>query len=157
MLPAGSLRWHDAERGSFHAKAQRSQGAEGLGSSLYRFSPELAIECQHLLCLSRAMNYWCFKFEGRIVESVAEPGFRGVFSKCLVPDEDYSRALDELHRALKEEGIELVEITETFDYDGFELDDSEDTAFWKEWYIQARDERGPVFDVWHVFPEDSEQ
>jgi hypothetical protein len=100
------------------------------------------------------MNFWRFKFEG-VFTVKREDNFKGVFSKCLVPEAKYEKAYSRFLQALGDEDIDLLEVIEPFDYDGLDLDDSDDNLFWKQWYLKARESEEPVFAAWHVFvPED---
>lgn len=98
------------------------------------------------------MNYWYFRFEGRFPKGSPEHGCKGVFSSCLVPEANYENAKLMFLHALKENEIELLELIEHFSVNGDELDSTDEkNTFWIKLYNDARKEKEPVFDAWHVF------
>ena len=100
------------------------------------------------------MNFWYFKFEGRFKQHSPRYGCKGVFSGCLVPEESYEKAHILFLNALEENDIELVEINESFDVNGAELDpEDENNDFWIDWYNETKSAGEVVFDKWHVFDE----
>ena len=98
------------------------------------------------------MKCWYFKFEGQFLDGSPEYGCKGVFSSCLVPVTVHRRAKAIFSQALKEQGIELIEILEHFEIDCEELDpEDEKNTFWIEWCKEAKTAGKALFDKYHVF------
>lgn len=95
------------------------------------------------------MKYWYFKFEGRI-----EPkGREGVFSGCLVPTGDFKKAEAKFHKALKENNIHLLDLMDCFEVDADDLDpDDPDHHFWIRWYMEVKEAKELLFDIWNLYP-----
>ena len=98
------------------------------------------------------MKCWYFSFEGEFKSGDPTYGCKGVFSSCIVPRSNYGKAESAFRRALSEDEIDLLNITECFDID-VDLLNPEDPVnpYWIDWCKKAIEERKPIFDKWHVF------
>lgn len=97
------------------------------------------------------MDFWYFKFEGRFTRNSSDYG-KGLFSGCLVPENDFDTAKQSFLKSLKESHIKLIDVIKEFTVDGTLLDPSDQTnKFWIEFYSEAEMNNKPVFDIWHLY------
>jgi hypothetical protein len=103
------------------------------------------------------MKFWHFKFEGYFADDAPEYPSQGVFSECLVQADNYNDAEFAFLKALIEQKINLLEITEDFlvDNDPNEMDyENEDNLFWIEWCEEVEMTGKPSFEVFNLYPAD---
>lgn len=97
------------------------------------------------------MKYWYFRFEGKFTKKSPNYG-DGVFSNCLVPEQNFQRAKAMFSHTLKAKNIKLDEIIEYFSIDGDELDPTDESnTFWIEWYRKTAKLKKTNFDTWQVY------
>src|SRR5690349_9336289 len=97
------------------------------------------------------MKFWYFKFDGVFEDGSANAG-DGVFSGCMIPEDDFQKARSKFLNALKEEKIAISETIEYFSLDGESLDPSDPlNEFWSDWYRKTADLNEPCFDVLHLY------
>jgi hypothetical protein len=97
------------------------------------------------------MLFWYFKFEGRFTRNSPEFG-KGIFSQCLVPENDFDKAKPSFLNSLKVNHIEVIEVLQEFAFDANLLDSDDQTnKFWIKFYREAQLSDKPVFDIWHLY------
>jgi hypothetical protein len=100
------------------------------------------------------MKFWHFHFEGKFNGGDSKNAGLVVFSSCLVPQSDFEVAQTMFLMKLKRNFIDLVEVIESFDVNGEELDPSDPVnTFWIDWYKRCRLAKEPILDVLHVIDE----
>lgn len=103
------------------------------------------------------MKFWCFNFEGYFSKDSEEYPESGVFSSCLVPEENYAEAEFRFHEALTERKINLIEIEESFSVDSSpaEMDpEVESNLNWIAWCEETEFAGKPVFDTFNLYPKE---
>ena len=101
------------------------------------------------------MKFWCFYFEGWFADDALEDPGHGVFSECLVQEDEYVDAEFAFLEALADRGINLIEISESFPVDTApeEMDrEDEENTFWLEWCAETSEAGRPTFEAFHLYP-----
>lgn len=102
------------------------------------------------------MKFWHFHFEGRFSPESAEYPRQGVFSSCLVREDEYVDAEFAFLQALSKVKINLIEIAESFivDTDPEEMDPTNpENTFWFEWCEETVEAGEPTFEQFCLYPE----
>lgn len=101
------------------------------------------------------MKFWCFHFEGAFTKDSLEYPEEGVYSSCLVPEDNYLDAEFRFLQALCERKINLIEISEHFPVDTEDIDlEDKDNLYWIEWCEETELAGKATFEAFELYPKD---
>ena len=95
------------------------------------------------------MKYWYFLFEGKLTQ---EKDYQNLYSSVLLPVSTNEDSETELVRELKEYGVQLMKIEDSFEFVvGDYEEDDEDNIPWFEWFDKVITTREASFTPWQRF------
>ena len=96
------------------------------------------------------LKLWCFRIEGELVQ-LYEGVKRGVFTSILLPEKSQQAAREKLVTFLAAEGVNLIEIIESYGVSENLVPADPANAFRIPWIREVKEVNGPVFSDWHLY------